>query len=139
MIGKLTVFYDEQCELCRRCRAWLERQPAFVALGFVPCGTPETRRTLPRLPGLGAQLVVVADDGNVWVGPSAFVVCLWALRRWRAWSFRLARPWTWRVAARLLAAFSDRRRWFSALLTHPEPCADAACAMLPARRGHPYR
>jgi predicted DCC family thiol-disulfide oxidoreductase YuxK len=139
MIGKLTIFYDEECELCRRCRAWLERQPAFLPLGFVPCGSPKTRRGLPALPGLGKQLVVIADTGAVWIGPAAFVVCLWALRRWRAWSFRLTGPWAWRLAARFLAAFSDRRRWISALLTHPEPCAGAACAMMPTHRSHPYR
>ena len=27
---KLYVLYDAHCELCRRCRAWLSNEPAFV-------------------------------------------------------------------------------------------------------------
>jgi predicted DCC family thiol-disulfide oxidoreductase YuxK len=134
----LTVYYDERCALCRRARAWLEREPAFVALRFVPRGAaaPALGRALPRL---GDELVVVADDGRVWIGNAAFIVCLWALRRWRGWSERLSRPWLAPFAARFFDWVSRERRELGRLLAH-EPCADDRCAHGHAAPGRPpYR
>jgi hypothetical protein len=69
--------------------------------------------------------VVVGDAGEVWVGPAAFLVCLWALCGWREWSFRLAGPTFAPLAERFFLLVSSRRRAVAALLDHG--CADGSC------------
>src|SRR5438876_6017750 len=89
----LTVIYDESCALCRRCRDWLLTQPCMVSVELVPSGDPATRARFPELtPWLGRDLVVVDDRGHAWVGPAAFLTCLWATARYRPWAYRLAGP-----------------------------------------------
>lgn len=39
-----------------------------------------------------SELVVVSDAGEVYFNDAAWIVCLYALVDYRAWSFRLARP-----------------------------------------------
>ena len=104
---RLYVLYDGTCHVCRRCRTWLDRQPAFVPLVFIPLQSPEIAC---RFPGIGAlhperELVVISDTGDVWQGGSAWVMCLWALREYREWSLRLAHP-----ALLPLARLKDARR-----------------------------
>src|SRR6266513_2435821 len=64
----LIILYDEKCALCRRCRHWLEGQETFVPLEFLAAQSPVARERYGDVPWLGADLVVVDDDGNVWAG-----------------------------------------------------------------------
>ena len=90
----LTVLYDARCNLCSHLRAWLEAQPAYVELAFVPAGSPEARRRFPALDHAAttSELTVISDDGAVYIEAKAFLMCLWALRDYRAWSLRLSSP-----------------------------------------------
>jgi predicted DCC family thiol-disulfide oxidoreductase YuxK len=135
----LTILYDAECVLCRNCRAWMERQGAYVHIDWLPCTSPEALAAFGVIPWLGAELVVVADDGRVWAGAAAFLTCLWALREWREWSYRLATPALAPLAERFFRAFSAERRRVGALFSHA-PCAGGACK-LPAHAGTrgPYR
>ncbi|MEM7606135.1 MAG: DCC1-like thiol-disulfide oxidoreductase family protein [Myxococcota bacterium] len=67
----LVVYYDAQCSFCRACARWLERQPALLSLQCMPSHA--------GIPSAGKELVVVVSDGRYWIGPAAFVMCLWAL------------------------------------------------------------
>jgi hypothetical protein len=106
----------------------MERQSAYVRLAFIPCAAPEAHTTFGAIPWLGAELVVVADDGRVWAGSAAFLVCLWSLREWREWSYRLATPALAPFAERLFKALSAERRQLSGLFSH-SPCAGQACTL----------
>lgn len=137
----LYILYDGECELCRRCRVWLGRQPAFVRLVFVPLQSPEAECRFPALRGLHPEeeIVVIDDTGAVWQGGAAWVMCLWALREYREWSLRLARPALLSLARRLCEVVSSNRqqlsRWLTkaktneelrhklALIPTPLPCA----------------
>ncbi len=113
MIRAITLLYDDGCSDCGRHRRWIEREPAYVELSFLAwreCDAPGLR----ALPWRGEQLVAVSDDGRVWAGRHAFAICSWALRAYRLRPGRFAR-----------------------IALHA-PCADRACAMMPAPRG-PYR
>ena len=121
----LTVFYDEHCELCRRCRAWLETQATWVPVRFHPAGAEEAARLIPQLPWLGTELVVVADDGAAWVGPAAFLVCLWATFRYRHWSTRLSSPAFAPLAEGFLHRVSASRGRLGRRLS-PQ-CSDGQC------------
>ncbi|CAM5591141.1 thiol-disulfide oxidoreductase DCC family protein [Streptomyces coeruleorubidus] len=93
-VHRLTVLYDAECSLCAFLRDWLLRQPQLVPLELVPAGSEEARR---RFPGLdhGAtldEITVVGDAGQVYRGPAAWVVTLWALREHRPLAHRLSTP-----------------------------------------------
>jgi predicted DCC family thiol-disulfide oxidoreductase YuxK len=121
----LTVLYDPACALCRRCKDWMLAQDAYVPLAFVACSGDEARARYGDIPWLGDELIVVGDGGEVWIGPAAFLTCLWALRDWREWSFRLAGGAFAPLAERFFHFVSSRRRAFAALVDHE--CEDGAC------------
>lgn len=126
----LTVVYDGSCEFCRRCRTWLASQPTWIPLSFVAADDPAAAGALRGLP-VGEELVVISDAGEVWVGARAFIMCLWATRAHRHWSYRLTGPALEPLARRFFAAVSSNRGTISALLAADE-CADGTCAS-PAR------
>jgi predicted DCC family thiol-disulfide oxidoreductase YuxK len=121
----LTVLYDPSCSLCRRCRSWMERQHAFLPVTWLGCTGEEARKAYGDIPWLQDELVVVGDAGEVWAGPAAFLVCLWALCDWREWSFRLAGPAFAPLAERFFLFLSSRRRSIGKLFDHE--CADGSC------------
>jgi predicted DCC family thiol-disulfide oxidoreductase YuxK len=131
-IRALSVLYDEECAFCRACAAWLRREPAFVDLRVLPAGGAVARERFPELcagsathdaePGakiwnaVGAsELVVVDDAGGVYRKENAYLICLWALRRYRLWAFRLSRPRVKPLTCRAFAALARRRRWISSV------------------------
>ena len=121
----LTVLFDPGCALCQRCRAWMLGQPSYVPLTFVPCTGAEARERYGDIPWLGDELIVVGDGGEVWIGPAAFITCLWALRDWREWSYRLAGLAFAPLAERFFHFLSSKRKGIAALLDHD--CADGQC------------
>lgn len=129
---KLHVFFDEECAMCQRCRQWLERQPAFVELDFLPLQSPEVPRRFPGIDqwNLRKELVVVSDQGDLYQGSSAWIMCLYALRDYREWAQRLAHPALLPVARRICEMVSENRlnisSWF--LKARPETIRD----LLPA-------
>ncbi len=88
-VSNLTVVYDDRCALCRRCRRWVMSQPQLVPFRFVAASDPWVRQWLGGLVPVGDDLVVVDDGGRAWVGPDAFVVCLWGLDRYRNLAMRM--------------------------------------------------
>jgi len=60
--------------------------------------------------------VVITDDGSVYRGDSAYIVCLYALDNFRALAVRLARPGFRGMARRLFSMVSTNRVRLSELL-----------------------
>ena len=94
---RLYVLFDQECGLCLACGRWLARQEAFIELAFIPLQSPDIPRRFPGLrewPGLDLRekLVVVSDEGAVYQGQYAWIMCLFALRDYREWAQRLADP-----------------------------------------------
>lgn len=90
---QLTVIYDGDCILCRRSVHWLERQQTHVEISSVAASRPEAVAEHGEIPGYGDNMVVVASDGRVWVGPpDAYLVVMWAVRGTRILSYLLAAP-----------------------------------------------
>ena len=90
---RLYVLYDSRCGICSRLRTWMQRQPAYLLVDFVPAGSERARRLFPDLrhDEQPSELLVVTDEGDVYVDDAAWLICLWALREYRSWSWRLAR------------------------------------------------
>jgi len=103
----LFVIYDSRCGLCTHLKGWLARQPVYVPVRMVAAGSAEA---LQRFPGLNsAELAVVSESGEVWLGDSAWIMCLWALRHYRAWAQRLSRPALRPFSRQAFAALSGSR------------------------------
>lgn len=107
--SRLSVIYDPGCQVCIRSKRWMQWQPTFVDLEFVPSDSPEVARRWPGVPWVGEELVVISDLGEVWVGPAAFIMCLWALEEWREWSYRLSAPTLGAISRVFFASLSKRR------------------------------
>ncbi|MFN0101571.1 MAG: hypothetical protein ACKV2U_05705, partial [Bryobacteraceae bacterium] len=86
----LYVLYDSRCVLCRRMRDWITGQPAWWPLYAVAAGSDEARRLFPSLVESAGELTVISSDGRYWRGDHAWLVVLFALKRYRAWAKRLS-------------------------------------------------
>ena len=91
---RLFVLYDRDCAMCRRCRQWLGRQPAFVQMEFIPLQAADLAERFPGIEQFNPseQLLVISDEGAVYRGASAWVICLWALKAYRSFALRMAEP-----------------------------------------------
>ena len=115
---KLTVFYDANCGVCTSFRRWVNGEPAYLVLEFLPYNCRRASEICPDLLKRGAdrEVIVMADDGRLWQGAEAWVTCLWALRRWRGWSKRLAKAVLLPFAEKLCKLVSSNRLTLSRLL-----------------------
>jgi len=133
----LTVLYDGACPFCVRCRDWLARSRQRIPLRLIDLHSMDARRVYGRVPGDGRELVVVDDAGRYWIGPAAFVMCLWALERWAgvAWFALLApiRP----IAVAFFVLLRMNRKTAAAMLGLPA-CTEGHCGV-PREQAGPYR
>ncbi|WP_433163657.1 thiol-disulfide oxidoreductase DCC family protein [Kribbella sp. CA-247076] len=115
---ELTVLYDAECGLCRRFRSWLAAQrPApdgqggVLRLRFVAAGSADARALLPGLDHAATlrEVTVVADDGSVYVGDRAWIVCLWTTWEHRHTAVRLSGPAMRPVARAMVQAAAGLR------------------------------
>ena len=117
VITGLTVLYDEACSVCRACRHSMESQSQLVPVTFVAARSEEARRRFPDLDHAKTvdEITVVSDDGSVFRGDDAFILCLWAMRNTRHLAEEVANgrnPWVVRAllgATGLLRALSKPR------------------------------
>ncbi|MCE9518343.1 MAG: DUF393 domain-containing protein [Verrucomicrobia bacterium] len=124
----LSVLYDDHCGICSRLRRWLESQSTFVPLRLVPLHSPDLTKRFPGIESFdpGEKLVVVADDGLVWRGDSAWIMLLWALRDGRELALKLSSPALRPMARRIVTLVSNHRLRFSRWLRlQPDLAADA--------------
>ncbi|MGH8047314.1 MAG: thiol-disulfide oxidoreductase DCC family protein [Chthoniobacterales bacterium] len=114
---------DAECELCNRVRQWLQEQPVFVELYFIPLQSSDIGKRFPGIEKLDlrAELVVISDEGAVYQGTSAWIMCLYALREYRVWSQRLAQPFLAPLARRVCEVISNNRIGLSRWLLKAAP------------------
>jgi predicted DCC family thiol-disulfide oxidoreductase YuxK len=127
----LVVFYDGLCPVCVRCKEWLEGSAQRVPLSLHDCRGLLARARAAELPWLGRELVVVSDRGEVWVGPRAFLVCLWALASWRWLAELLATELLWPLGEVAFELVSEHRGAFASLVG-VDACHDGHCGAHPA-------
>jgi predicted DCC family thiol-disulfide oxidoreductase YuxK len=133
---RLLVLYDSFCPFCARCREWLEHREQDVRLVFLCCRSDEARARYGAIRGMGRELVVIDErTGWYWIGPAAFVLCLWALSSWRWISKVAALAFVWPFARELFALVSDYRGLLSGVFG--PACTGEQCGLPPARS--PYR
>lgn len=88
----LTIAYDPDCGLCTRIGSWLSMQPAWIPLRIVSAS--ELAKIYPALASdrRRQELTVVSSEGGVYFGDHAWLMCLYALKRYRSLACRLSRP-----------------------------------------------
>ncbi len=109
---RLYVLYDGACGVCCRAVARLAWEPAYIELRFAPAGSmaAQTKFAEALAGESGRQVVVVADSGEVYRGASAWIMVLYALKRWRPLAMRLATP-GWRPWVERAIDFIGRNRY----------------------------
>ena len=120
-MNRLTVLYDAACGFCVRCRWWLIHQPKYVEIDFCPAGSPEALERFPELSGAGTveELIVVDDEGGVYRGAHAWILCLWALVEHREAAEWLSHPALLPLARGAFAMVSSNRKKISSWLGMP--------------------
>ncbi len=116
-IHTLHVFYDERCSMCRAARKWIEGQPKYVNIEFTAYQSPEAESICPGIGKLrpDREIVVMADNGAVYQGGTAWIMCLWALGARREMSMRLASPMLLPLAKKICHLVSRNRLKLSKL------------------------
>jgi predicted DCC family thiol-disulfide oxidoreductase YuxK len=116
----LYVLYDPKCELCERLKDWLLIQRSWLGLCMVPAGSEKAKRMFPQLEQIASanDLVVISDEGHVYLNNNAWIMALYALDEYRDWACRLAHPLLLPLARQAFATISRNRyaisRWLSA-------------------------
>jgi predicted DCC family thiol-disulfide oxidoreductase YuxK len=107
----LYVLYDGECGLCARCRDWLREQPAWIELRMIPFQSEEVAQRFEGLDlhALGEEIHVIADDGSLYRGDAAWLMCLYALKEYRELSYRLNTPTLRPMARRFCEWVSEHR------------------------------
>ncbi|HXS93335.1 MAG TPA: DCC1-like thiol-disulfide oxidoreductase family protein [Candidatus Limnocylindrales bacterium] len=113
-VTSITVVYDATCGICTFAKDWLQKQAALVELQFLSAGSDGVRRTFPQLSS--RELAAVADTGEVWIGNSAWIICLWALRDYRDLAVRLTSPGLLHLAREAFMVVSKNRLALSRFL-----------------------
>ena len=114
---KLYVLYDPRCELCCHLKDWLVAQNCWIALAVMPAGSELAGKMFPELQHLvtPSDLVVISDEGEVYLNDRAWVMVLYALSDYRDWASRLTHPLLMPLARQAYAAISKNRgalsRW----------------------------
>ncbi|MFF1397043.1 thiol-disulfide oxidoreductase DCC family protein [Streptomyces sp. NPDC058287] len=111
-VRRLILLYDAQCPLCTFLRNWLARQRQLVPLDLVPAGSEEARRRCPGVDHVStlSEITLVGDSGQIYRGPAAWVVTLWALSEYRPLSHRFSTPAGARLARGAVLAAAKYRR-----------------------------
>ena len=119
---RLFVLYDSRCGLCRSLASWLTTQPALIPLYPIPAQSADAARLFPGLASSGPpeELTVVSDQGAVWTGDHAWIMCLYALRYYRHWSRKLASPLLSPLARQAYATLSKHRSSISRFMDDRE-------------------
>src|SRR5271154_2044399 len=125
---KLYVLYDPRCELCCRLQGWLLEQRSWICLEAIPAGSQKARKMFPGLEQVASQndLVVVSDEGAVYLNDRAWIMVLYALEEYRDWAARLTHPLLMPLARQAYAALSRNRQFLSRWVSTTEPEAIAA-------------
>ena len=110
-VQALAVFYDQDCNMCRACRRWLMAQDKYLPVEFMAYQSRRAREICPGLADLNPdkEIVVMADNGQIYQGGSAWIMCLYALRKYRELSFKLAHPMLLPLAKKMCHVISNKR------------------------------
>ncbi len=110
-------------------------QPKWIPLRLVPSNYAGWLYPALAARNTQEELIVVSDEGGVYSGDHAWLMCLYALKHYRPWAARLSRPALLPLARQAFAILSGNRRRISkwlGLLNDAE-LAKELCAINPPK------
>ncbi len=112
---KLYVLYDPKCELCCRLKNWILVQRSWVGIAVIEAGSEKVKRLFPELEKIATMddLVVITDEGAVYLNNNAWIMVLYAMAEYRDWALRLSHPLLAPLARQAFAALSKNRHFIS--------------------------
>jgi predicted DCC family thiol-disulfide oxidoreductase YuxK len=116
MLNSLYIYYDDQCGLCAWARNWLLRQPAWVRLHLIGKNSQKARDYFTANGIDAGELTVVSNEGAVYQGHRAWLMCLYVLRAYHRLARRLASPLLLPFARHAFEMVSKNRAAASTLL-----------------------
>lgn len=120
---RLYLLYDGRCELCCRLKQWVQEQERWLDFTLLPAGSEEAQRLFPGLDQVASaeDLVVISNDGEVYLNNSAWIMCLYGLVEYRDWAWRLAHPLLLPLARQAFEMLSRNRHAISRWLSSGNP------------------
>jgi predicted DCC family thiol-disulfide oxidoreductase YuxK len=120
---KLYVICDPRCELCCRLKNWIMEQRLWIGLPIVEQGSETAKRLFPELDRIAGKndLVVISDEGAVYLNDRAWIMVLYAMVEYRGWAERLTHPVLMPLARQAFAALSKNRHMISSWLSSDNP------------------
>jgi predicted DCC family thiol-disulfide oxidoreductase YuxK len=93
-VRTLTVLYDARCDLCCAARDWLASQDTYLPIELIAAESDDARERFPELDhdSTTGRLTAISDGGEVFHDDKAWLVSLWATRKYHHWGSRLAAP-----------------------------------------------
>ncbi len=120
---KIYVLYDPKCELCCRLKDWILVQRSWIGIAVMAAGSDRAKRLFPELDQIASKddLVVINDEGAVYLNDRAWIMVLYAMVEYRDWAARLTHPLLMPLARQAFAALSKNRHALSRWLSAPDP------------------
>jgi predicted DCC family thiol-disulfide oxidoreductase YuxK len=120
---KLYVLYDPRCGMCERLRDWLLVQRSWIGLSLIAAGSEKARSLFPGLEKIATSedLVVISDEGEVYLNNHAWIMVLYALEDYREWARRLTHPLLLPMVRQAWAMISSNRHGISRWLALGSP------------------
>lgn len=114
-IRKIEVFYDGRCGMCCSFHEWINRQPRAYRIDFIPYQSPDAERVFPGIGTLdpAREMIVRTDEGEVYRGAEAWVLCLYSCANHRVAARKLASPGMLSVAIRTCRVLAANRHSLS--------------------------
>jgi predicted DCC family thiol-disulfide oxidoreductase YuxK len=108
-LRKIEVFYDGRCGMCCSFHEWIHRQPRAYRIEFIPYQSPDAEKVFPGIGTLdpAREMIVRTDQGEIYRGAEAWVLCLYSCENHQAAARKLASPGLLSIAihsCRVLAA-----------------------------------
>lgn len=108
-IEGIEVFYDGRCGMCCSFHEWVNKQSRSYRVDFIPYQSREAEHVFPGIGTLdpAREMIVRTDEGQIFRGAEAWVLCLNSCANYQAAARKLASPGLIAVAVRacrLLAA-----------------------------------
>ena len=90
----LTIFYDQDCNLCCTVKQWLMRQETYFPLRMVPLQSELAAETFGVLNPieLSEEILSVDDQMNYYKGPKTWILCLFATVKHRDLALKMNHP-----------------------------------------------
>jgi predicted DCC family thiol-disulfide oxidoreductase YuxK len=111
----IEVFYDGRCGMCCTFHEWINQQPRAFAIDFIPY---QAERAEQVFPGIGTldparEMIVRTDQGEIFRGAEAWVMCLFSCANHQVAARRLASPHLLPVAIRACRVLAANRHALS--------------------------